>query len=81
MTFKDFGFGQEIMDGLDSMRFLEPTPVQEKSIPAIQKGNDLIAVAQTGTGKTAAYIIPCLEKTDTEKKHIQSKYREILFLR
>lgn len=62
MTFNDFGFSPEIMDGLDSMRFKEPTPVQEKSIPAIQKGKDLIAVAQTGTGKTAAYLLPILDR-------------------
>jgi superfamily II DNA/RNA helicase len=62
MTFNDFGFGQEIMDSLDAMGFNEPTPVQAKSIPAIQKGEDIIAVAQTGTGKTAAYLLPVLDK-------------------
>lgn len=68
MTFNDFGFGQEIMDGLDAMRFKEPTPVQEQSIPAIQKGHDIIAVAQTGTGKTAAYLLPILDRIQKSGK-------------
>ncbi|MBL1145405.1 MAG: DEAD/DEAH box helicase [Bacteroidetes bacterium] len=62
MTFNDFGFGQEIMEGLDAMGFKEPTPVQEQSIPAIQARKDIIAVAQTGTGKTAAYLLPILDR-------------------
>lgn len=62
MTFNDFGFSQEILEGLDSMGFKEPTPVQAQSIPAIQKGKDIIAVAQTGTGKTASYLLPVLDK-------------------
>ena len=61
MTFNDFGFGSEIMEGLDAMGFKEPTPVQAESIPAIQAGKDIIAVAQTGTGKTAAYLLPILD--------------------
>src|SRR5690554_3202142 len=62
MTFKDFNFSDEIMQGLDAMRFEEPTPVQEKAIPVIQTGKDIIAVAQTGTGKTAAFLLPILDK-------------------
>jgi len=62
MIFKDFNFTPEIMEGLESMGFKEPTPVQEASIPIIQKNEDIIAVAQTGTGKTAAYLLPVLNK-------------------
>lgn len=62
MTFKEFNFTEEINQGLESMRFEEPTPVQEESIPYIQKDKDIIAVAQTGTGKTAAYLLPILDK-------------------
>lgn len=46
----------------EAMRFDECTPIQEKSIPVILEGRDLIAVAQTGTGKTAAYLLPVLNK-------------------
>ena len=50
MTFDEFGFEYEIMDGLDAMNFREATPIQEKAIPVIMDGYDLIACAQTGTG-------------------------------
>jgi superfamily II DNA/RNA helicase len=50
------------MDGLNAMRFEEATPVQAKTIPVIKDNKDLIACAQTGTGKTAAYLLPVLDK-------------------
>ena len=62
MTFDEFGFEYEIMDGLDAMNFREATPIQEKAIPVIMDGNDLIACAQTGTGKTAAFILPLMNR-------------------
>jgi superfamily II DNA/RNA helicase len=61
MKFTDFNFSEEINQGLEAMRFEEPTPVQEEAIPHLQKGKDIIAVAQTGTGKTAAYLLPVLD--------------------
>ena len=62
MEFKEFGFSDELMDGLNAMRFEKATPVQEKTIPVIKEDKDLIACAQTGTGKTAAYLLPVLDK-------------------
>ncbi len=62
MTFDEFGFENEIMDGLDAMNFREATPIQEKAIPVIMDGNDMIACAQTGTGKTAAFILPLMNR-------------------
>ena len=62
MTFDEFGFESEIMDGLDAMNFREATPVQEKAIPVIMDGKDMIACAQTGTGKTAAFILPLMNR-------------------
>ena len=50
------------MDGLDAMNFLETTPVQELTIPVILEGKDIIACAQTGTGKTAAYVLPVINE-------------------
>ncbi len=61
MTFYDFDFSDELLDSLDAMRFNEPTPIQEQAIPAIMDGQDLIACAQTGTGKTAAYLLPIID--------------------
>ncbi len=62
MDFKKFKFGNELQEGLDMMGFREATPIQEQSIPIIQEGRDLIACAQTGTGKTAAFVLPILDK-------------------
>lgn len=60
MRFDEFDFNYDVLDALDAMHFEECTPIQEKAIPAALDGNDLIAVAQTGTGKTAAYLLPVL---------------------
>lgn len=60
MFFEDFDFEYEILDGLESMNFTTPTPIQEKAIPILLEGHDLIGCAQTGTGKTAAYTLPLL---------------------
>ncbi len=62
MKFTAFKFGEELQEGLDIMGFKEATPIQEKSIPIIQKKKDLLACAQTGTGKTAAFVLPILDK-------------------
>lgn len=60
MTFKDFDLNDSIVEAIDHMGFTEATPIQEQAIPAILKHQDLIACAQTGTGKTAAFVIPTL---------------------
>lgn len=60
MKFSELPLNDSVLDALDAMRFEECTPIQEKSIPVILEGKDLIAVAQTGTGKTAAYLLPIL---------------------
>ncbi len=62
MNFAELNLNDNVLDALDAMRFEECTPIQEKSIPVILEGRDLIAVAQTGTGKTAAYLLPVLNK-------------------
>lgn len=62
MKFTEFGFSQEVIDGLEAMRFEKATPVQEATIPPIMNGKDMIACAQTGTGKTAAYLLPVLDR-------------------
>lgn len=61
------------MDGLSSMGYSTPTPIQAEAIPAILEGRDVIACAQTGTGKTAAYILPILQKIlHTETRHLNT---------
>ena len=71
-TFKELGLVPEIMKAIEDMGFEEPTPIQKVSIPAAMEGKDLIGQAQTGTGKTAAFGIPILEKIDTTEKGPQA---------
>lgn len=62
MKFKDFNFISSVNEGIEAMGFKEPTPVQEQAIGPIMQGSDVIACAQTGTGKTAAFILPIINK-------------------
>lgn len=62
MTFNDFNLSEELLNAIDYMGFKTPTPIQEFSIPVILNNEDLIACAQTGTGKTAAFVLPILNK-------------------
>tara|TARA_B100001758_G_C18416716_1_gene620657 strand:+ start:6844 stop:8049 length:1206 start_codon:yes stop_codon:yes gene_type:complete len=62
MKFTEFKFGNELQEGLDMMGFEQATQIQTQAIPIIQQGRDLIACAQTGTGKTAAFVLPILDK-------------------
>ncbi len=61
-TFEGFGIGKSVLKALDEIGFTTPTPIQEQAIPVIKSGKDILGIAQTGTGKTAAYIIPLLMK-------------------
>ncbi len=62
VTFKDLNFEPELMEGLNAMGFEKPTPIQQQAIPVIMNNHDLIACAQTGTGKTAAFLLPTINK-------------------
>ena len=64
MYFDELDLNENVLDALYDMRFDTCTPVQEKCIPAILDGHDVLGVAQTGTGKTAAYLLPVLSKLD-----------------
>ena len=72
MKFEDLNLEPEVLQGLDAMNFKEATPVQEATIPVVLDGKDLIACAQTGTGKTAAFGIPLLEHVDPKNKNVQA---------
>ncbi len=60
MTFKDLNLDQRLLQGLEAIGFEEPTPIQEQAIPQIMAGMDIIGCAQTGTGKTAAFLLPVI---------------------
>ncbi len=62
MKFTDLNLSESLLAGLRDVQFIEPTPVQEKAIPIVTSGKDLIATAQTGTGKTGAFIIPIMDR-------------------
>lgn len=62
ITFSDLKLTRNFLNAVDDAGFEHPTPIQEKAIPIIQAGQDVIGVAQTGTGKTAAYLLPLLKK-------------------
>ncbi len=72
MTFNEFNFSREILDAIDFMGYQNTTPVQEQAVPVILEGRDLIACAQTGTGKTAAFLLPILEFLHNRKRHYTS---------
>ena len=62
MYFDELNISDDLLDALDAMNFEECTPIQEKAIPKILEGHDLMGIAQTGTGKTAAYLLPVLDE-------------------
>ncbi|MBR1542160.1 MAG: DEAD/DEAH box helicase [Bacteroidaceae bacterium] len=65
MKFEELDLHDDVLDALWDMHFEECTPIQEQAIPVLLEGRDLIGVAQTGTGKTAAYLLPVLDKLGT----------------
>ncbi|MFD2718594.1 DEAD/DEAH box helicase [Hymenobacter monticola] len=67
MTFHEFSLHDDLLAGIDAMNYQQATPIQEQAIPKIIEGKDLIACAQTGTGKTAAYLLPLLDKISHAK--------------
>jgi len=62
MTFSDFGLSPELLRAVRAKNYTVPTPIQEKAIPLVLSGRDLLGCAQTGTGKTAAFALPILQK-------------------
>lgn len=70
MKFEDFGLEPKVMRAITEMGFEESTPIQEKTVPLAMEGRDLIGQAQTGTGKTAAFGIPLVNKIDIKEERI-----------
>ena len=62
MFFEEFDFEDAVLDGIVSMGFTSTTPIQEATIPPLLDGRDLLGVAQTGTGKTASYLLPIINR-------------------
>jgi ATP-dependent RNA helicase DeaD len=70
-TFQNIGLSEARADLLQDIGFEQPTEIQTKAIPAILEGRDVVGLSQTGTGKTAAYALPFLEKIDLQEKAVQ----------
>ena len=71
-TFAEFAISEDVLQAISDMGFEEPTPIQLMAIPQILEGNDVTGQAQTGTGKTAAFGIPIIERLDPENKNVQA---------
>lgn len=72
VTFDDLNLSKEVLKAVHELGFESPTPIQERSIPVVLDGKDMIGQAQTGTGKTAAFALPILSKINTKKACIQA---------
>lgn len=71
-SFQTLGISKEILDSIESMGYKTPTEIQQKAIPLVLSGKDIVAQAQTGTGKTAAFGIPLIERVNPKIKKIQA---------
>ena len=72
MKFEELNIDERILRAVEDMGFEEASPIQENAIPAVLEGRDVVGQAQTGTGKTAAYSIPMLQKIDPDLKKVQA---------
>lgn len=73
MNFKDLGLHAVLTDRCEQMGYTDPTPIQKQAIPVVLEGGDLLACAETGTGKTAAFLLPILHKLMTGKRTVGTK--------
>ena len=72
VRFEELGIDDRILRAVTEMGFEEATPIQAKAIPEVMTGQDIIGQAQTGTGKTASFGIPMLQKVDPKNRHVQA---------
>ncbi|WP_067489323.1 DEAD/DEAH box helicase [Erythrobacter sp. CCH5-A1] len=79
-TFADLGLSQPVLQALDMKGYNTPTPIQAQAIPAVLKGRDLLGIAQTGTGKTAAFMLPSIDRLREADKPIPFKSCRMLVL-
>ncbi len=80
MLFTDLGLSESILRAINEEGYTSPTPIQEKSIPAVLKGGDLLAAAQTGTGKTAGFTLPILQRLSSTAKAGGKRQLRVLIL-
>jgi len=78
MSFSNLGLSDPILQAIDDLGYKTPTPIQGQAIPVILSGKDLIATAQTGTGKTAAFVLPILENINKDRKLRGKRIRTLI---
>ncbi|MBA6338077.1 DEAD/DEAH box helicase [Colwellia sp. BRX8-7] len=78
MPFSTLGLSEPLLKALADLKYGEPTAIQKKAIPVILSGKNLVAAAQTGTGKTASFVLPILEKLNTERKLRGKRIRALI---
>jgi ATP-dependent RNA helicase RhlE len=76
LTFEDFKLNKQLLDAIAETGYESPTEIQQKAIPQVMEGHDVLGIAQTGTGKTAAYLLPLLMKA----KYAQGTFPRVLIL-
>lgn len=77
MSFNDLGLCKELLTALNDVGYTEPTPIQQEAIPVVLKGRDVLACAQTGTGKTASFTLPILQKLHEKQLNKENKKRPV----
>jgi ATP-dependent RNA helicase RhlE len=78
MSFSKLGLSDPILKAIFDMGYSEPTAIQKKAIPAILQGKDIVAASQTGTGKTASFVLPLLERLNVEHTHRGKRVRALI---
>jgi ATP-dependent RNA helicase RhlE len=78
--FSDLGLIEPLLKAIEETGYTTPTPIQEQAIPPLLEGKDLLGCAQTGTGKTAAFALPILNRLATDKKRLEPKCPRVLIL-
>ncbi|TLM95951.1 MAG: DEAD/DEAH box helicase, partial [Actinobacteria bacterium] len=68
MTFAELGLSEDILAAVAALGYTEPTPIQEQAVPLVLDGRDVVGVAQTGTGKTAAFSLPLMQRIGSGAK-------------
>ena len=79
MSFTSLGLIEPLLKAIEESGYKEPSPIQAQSIPAVLRGNDLLASAQTGTGKTASFVLPILQKLHNQPR-AKSNHIKVLIL-
>src|SRR3990167_7635518 len=73
-AFADFQIGEQLKKNIQSAGFITPTPIQDQAIPEILRGRDVVGIANTGTGKTAVFLIPLINKVSSDR------YQKVLII-